>query len=85
MCHKKLTHIVITTIVVVVALALAIAVSLWHQQGMPYIIFVSRFFDIMLPILAVGCALKYLLCGCCHHHHHGEGDACTCNKEEQPK
>jgi hypothetical protein len=72
MCTK-----IISTVVIVIALALAVVVSIWHQQGLTYIIFVSRFFDVMLPVLAVGALLKYLMCGCCHHHH---GDQPTCNK-----
>lgn len=56
--------------IIFIALAVAITVSISHQQAtIGYIIFVSRFFDIMLPILAVGALLKYLLChgGCCCH------------------
>ena len=68
MFHSKTAHIVITSIIVLVAIGLAVAVSFWHQQLLAYIIFVSRIFDVMLPILAVGALLKYLLCGNCHHH-----------------
>jgi len=60
MCKK-----VVSTIVIVVALALAVVVSIWHQQGLTFVIFVSRFFDVMLPVLAVGALLKYLICGNC--------------------
>ncbi|MCK4608099.1 MAG: hypothetical protein KAT71_01345 [Gammaproteobacteria bacterium] len=56
----KLLAIVVT----IIALALGVIVSFWHQQGLGYIIFVSRFFDVMLPVLAVGALLKYLFCGC---------------------
>jgi hypothetical protein len=77
MCHSKTAHILITTIIVLVAIALAVAVSFWHQQLLAYIIFVSRIFDVMLPILAVGALFKYLLCGGCHHHHNNE----PCNKQ----
>ena len=58
-------------IVTVIALALAIVVSFWHTQALPQIIFVSRFFDVMLPILAVGALLKYIFHGC----------KCNCKKD----
>jgi len=63
----------VAAIVIVVALALAVIVSIWHQQGLTYIIFVSRFFDVMIPVLAVGALIKYLIsdhCNCdCNHDH----------------
>lgn len=54
---------VISTVVIIVALALAIVVSVWHKEALTYIIFVSRFFDVMIPVLAVGGLIKYLICG----------------------
>lgn len=63
---------ILAAIFVVIALSLALTMSVWHQQALPYILFVSRFFDIMLPVLAVGALLKYL---CCHGH-------CACKKHE---
>ena len=75
MC-KRMCNRVTATVVIVVALALAITVSVWHQQGLAYIIFVSRFFDVMLPVLAVGALLKYLLCGSCGCHHEHDQDTC---------
>jgi hypothetical protein len=60
----------ISIIIVLIALILAVTVTFWHQQGMLYVMNVGRFFDAMLPILAVGALLKYLLCShhghCCH-------------------
>jgi hypothetical protein len=67
--YKRMCRRVTATVVIIVAFALAITVSVWHQQGLAYIIFVSRFFDVMLPVLAVGALIKYLICGgcgCCH-------------------
>ena len=80
MC-KRMCNRITAIVVIIVALALAITVSVWHQQGLAYIVFVSRFFDVMLPVLAVGALLKYLLCGgCgCHHEQH-EPDQDTCHK-----
>lgn len=69
--HKKCKKLV-AAIVIIVALALAIVVSIWHQQGLTYIIFVSRFFDVMIPVLGVGALIKYLIsghnCDCNHNH-----------------
>lgn len=85
MCNKKTFHIIIAVVIIVIALALAIAVSIWHQQGLAYIIFVSRFFDVMIPILGVGALIKYLThschcgCCCCHHHEHEH------EQSEEPK
>ena len=69
--HKTCNKI-LATIVIIVALALGIVVSVWHQQGLAFIVFVSRFFDVMLPVLAVGALLKYLICGSCHACHETE-------------
>jgi len=65
---KKMCHVVIASVVIVVALALAITVSVFPQKGLAFIMFASRFFDVMLPALAVGALLKYLICGNCSHH-----------------
>lgn len=55
--------------IVLIALVAAIAFTLWPQnpQVMGYLMRIGRFFDIMIPVLAVGALLKYLLChrGCC--------------------
>jgi hypothetical protein len=73
--HKACKR-VVSTVVIVVALVLAIVVSVLPQQSLTYIIFVSRFFDVMLPILAVGALIKYLICSdCCSCHDH-ERDSC---------
>jgi hypothetical protein len=69
----------IAIIVTIIALALAFMVSFWHANALAQIIFVSRFFDVMLPILAVGALLKYLFscgcnCSCC------KDDSCKCDK-----
>jgi len=75
MC-KNICNKIIGVLVIIVAITLAIVVSIWHQEGLAYIIFISRFFDVMLPVLAVGALLKYLICGCgCHCHND------TCKKD----
>lgn len=53
-------------IVVVVALLVAILASVWPQDRLSDIIYVTRFFDVTLPILAFGALIKYLLC--CGRH-----------------
>ena len=72
MCSK-----VLSVVFIVVALASAIAASIGIQQGLATAVLVSRFFEIMIPALAVGALLKYLLhsnCSCkCE-------DECSCNK-----
>jgi hypothetical protein len=71
MCNKKAMHSVLAAVVIVIAIAVALVVSVWNKEGMTYIIFVSRFFDVMIPILGVGALIKYLLsgchCPCCKH------------------
>jgi hypothetical protein len=62
-------------IVIGLAVLMAIAASVAKQDYVDYIVVISRFFDIMLPILAVGALIKYLGCsslkkkGCCGCKH----------------
>ena len=72
MCCKLCGKILVMAIILI-AVVMAIVVSVWHEQGLSYIVFVSRFFDVMLPVLAVGSLLKYLLSG---------GSCCCFDKEE---
>ncbi|WP_010596999.1 hypothetical protein [Rickettsiella massiliensis] len=62
-------------IVIGLAVLMAIAASVAKQDYVDYIVVISRFFDIMLPVLAVGALIKYLSgsslkkeggCGCKH-------------------
>ena len=63
MCTK-----ILAVVVTIIALVVAILVTFWHANALALIIGVSRFFDVMLPILAVGALLKYVFSGChCHH------------------
>jgi len=73
-CKHKCCKILIGTIITI-ALLLALAVSFGQQQAMTYVIFASRFFDVMLPILAVGALLKYLLCH--------KGCSCNCGEKKE--
>lgn len=66
--------------ITIIALALAIIVSFWHSEGLDYIIFISRFFDVMLPILAVGALLKFIFT-----HGHCDCSCCCCQKKDEKK
>ena len=60
--------------VVFLAVIMATAASVSKPDYVDYIVLFSRFFDIMLPVLAVGALIKYLgcfkvrtcQCGCDH-------------------
>ncbi|MBA2655204.1 MAG: hypothetical protein H0U71_09110 [Gammaproteobacteria bacterium] len=53
---------------IIIALLLAGFASILPQDRLASIIYITRFFDIMLPVLAVGALIKYLFS--CHHHWH---------------
>lgn len=55
---------VFAALVILIAVVLALVASFWPQDRLADIIYVSRFFDIMLPVLATGALIKYL-CKCC--------------------
>lgn len=52
-------------IIIIIALIVAVLASVWPQERLSDIIYITRFFDVMLPILAAGALIKYL--ACCHH------------------
>ncbi len=60
-----------TAIIVIIALVMAIAVNLLPPERLGLLVPVSRFFEVMIPILGVGALLKYLCC--CQHHHDDKG------------
>ncbi len=64
MCSK-----ILAVIAVVVAVVLAALASFLPATQIDYVIAISRFFDIMIPVLAVGALIRYLCkgagCGCC--------------------
>jgi hypothetical protein len=88
-CCKKSCAKFFILFVIVIALALAVMISFWHEKALPYIITISRFFDVMIPVLGAGALIKYLLfgggvcnCGstCCSSGEKGkEKDSC-CSK-----
>lgn len=53
---------VFAIVVVIIAVLLAFFASILPQNQLTGIVYFSRFFDIMLPILAVGALIKYLFC-----------------------
>jgi hypothetical protein len=65
-------------VVIIVAVIIAIIASIAKPDYVDYIVVISRFFDIMLPILAVGALIKYL---CCPRG--GKGCHCGCDHCKQ--
>lgn len=64
----------IGAIIVIIAVAMAVLVTVLPPEKVGYLVPVSRFFEVMIPVLGVGALLKYLCC--CHHH----GDDKGCGK-----
>jgi len=66
MCKK-----IMAILFIIAALVLAVLVSSPNKEAhLNLAIAVSRFFDVMIPILAVGALIKYLLCS---------GSSCKCD------
>lgn len=66
MCSK-----ILAILFILIALILAILASILPQDKLVSIVYISRFFDVMLPVLAVGALIKYLcVYKHCHHHDH---------------
>lgn len=61
-------------VVIILAVVIAIVASIAKPDYVDYIVVISRFFDIMLPILAVGALIKYLCCP--------RGKVCGCSCEQ---
>ncbi len=71
MCGK-----IFTVVILLIAIVLAVLGSLLAPEHIDYVIVASKFFDIMLPVLAVGALIKYL-CKC--------PKCCTCSAKCSPK
>ncbi len=69
MCGKTLA-----VVAVVVAVVLAALASFLPATQIDYVIAISRFFDIMIPVLAVGALISYLCKG-------SSGCCCCCGKK----
>jgi hypothetical protein len=86
MCNKTCGKIA-ATIIIILALALAIIVTVWQQKGLTLVAYVSRFFDVMLPVLAVGALMKYLVCGgrkgCCSSSQQSESGCCNSSQQAE--
>ena len=65
---------VFTMIILGIALLMAVLVTVLKPEHFDYLILISRFFDVMLPILAVGALVKYLTCGSKGHCHTSDND-----------
>jgi hypothetical protein len=72
----KIGHKILVITTVLIAIVLALMISVWHDLGLSYIVFVTRIFDVMLPVLAVGALIKYLFT--CNHGSCCCGDDCCC-------
>ena len=74
MCVK-----ILSGVIIVIAVALGLLATVLPPDRIDYVVTVSRFFDIMLPILAVGALLRYLCspkkhCMHCCHGDEKEGE-----------
>lgn len=70
LCNKLNCSSVFKYVVFAIALTLGVLVSFWPQERLTEILMVTRFFEVMLPVLAVGALTKYLIypvgkCGFC--------------------
>ena len=54
---------VLNVIIFTVAIVLAVMVTVWPHERMTEILYATRFFEVMLPVLAVGALIKYLCLG----------------------
>lgn len=63
-------------VTILIALALAVVASIWHDVAWDYLFSIGRFFDAMLPVLAVGALIKYIFC--CHC-----SCDCGCHKKDK--
>ena len=57
-----MTHKIITAVFLIIALVLAILATTLPRENLADLILVTNFFDVMIPVLAVGALVKYLLC-----------------------
>lgn len=67
-------------IIIIIAIIMAFAASIAKPDSVDYIVMTSRFFDIMLPVLAVGALIKYLACP---RGRGGKGCHCPCEHCKQ--
>lgn len=67
---------VYATIVFLIAIALCILVSQHSFDASMIVIPLSRFIEVLIPILGVGALIKYIACG----GHGSSNDDSSCNK-----
>lgn len=60
------------SIIIIIAIVLAILGIVLPRNYLSTIITITNFFDIMIPVLAVGALINYLWksCCCCKEEHH---------------
>ena len=55
------------TIIVLIAIVLAILSVTFNREALTVVVVTSHFFEVMIPVLAVGGLLKWIFCcGKCH-------------------
>lgn len=69
MCNHMLCSKIIAYVTIIIAVILAILASVLSPEHLGGIMFAVKFFEVMIPVLAVGALIKYLFS---HHHHHHE-------------
>lgn len=57
-----MSHKIFSSVIVLIALVVAVLACTVSIDSMDSVMIVAKFFDVMLPILAVGALLKYLCC-----------------------
>jgi uncharacterized membrane protein len=62
MTNKNMFYTILPIVTVVIAVIVAILAFALPMDKLSTVILISRFFEIMLPILAVGALIKYLFC-----------------------
>lgn len=83
MCGK-----ILVIVFVLIALILAVLGVTLPPERIDFVVGISKFFDIMLPVLAVGALLKFLCKGSCGSScgtKCGTGCTCGCCKKDPNK
>ncbi|CAN5369866.1 hypothetical protein BH10PSE19_BH10PSE19_14170 [soil metagenome] len=72
-------NIILAALAIGVALVLAALAVVLPPEKINFLLVISRFFEVMLPILGVGALIKYLLQGCCTTGCNCGNKNCNCN------
>jgi len=74
MCKKPMCGKIYGVLVLLIALVLGFLVINVSMDSVDKVMMVIKFFDVMIPVLAVGALLKYVFCG-------GKSSCCCCCKD----